>query len=82
MSKTQEMLDRYEADVEVADLESLGCMQLMSTALLIQAATGEIDLNEVARRFVSQRGVDKNGAWVGFDKAYEIWETRRRRRAA
>lgn len=82
MDKTQAMLDRYEADVDVADIESLGCMQMMSTALLIQAATGEIDLNAVARRFVSQRGVDKNGAWVGFDRAYEIWETRSKRRVA
>lgn len=82
MSKTQEMLDRYEADVDVADLESLGCMQLMSTALLIQAATGEIDLNEVARRFVSHRGVGESGQWVGFERAAAIWAPKGKRRAA
>lgn len=47
-------------------------LQTAATALLAAAARGEIDLNEMARREMASRGLDKNGKWVGFAKAAEI----------
>ncbi|MGM0582777.1 MAG: hypothetical protein ACQETL_19030 [Bacteroidota bacterium] len=38
----------------------------VSTELLTQVIKGEIDLNEIAKREMENRGFDENGKWVGF----------------
>ena len=35
-------------------------------------ANGELDLNNLARKELANRGLDKQGQWVGFDKANQI----------
>ncbi len=40
----------------------------VSIYLLSQAAKGEIDLKELAKRELENRGFDINSKWVGFDK--------------
>ena len=42
------------------------------TELLVKAAKGEIDLNELAKSELAARGLDQHGEWVGFKKAAEI----------
>lgn len=48
--------------------------QLTHTDLLVQALRGEIDLLALARKEMIDRGMGRNGEWVGFQKAAEIWE--------
>jgi hypothetical protein len=43
-----------------------------STSLLLAAAAGLIDPVALARRELASRGLDADGAWVGFDRARQI----------
>ena len=36
------------------------------------AARGELDLNRLARVELASRGLDRDGVWVGFERAREI----------
>lgn len=50
--------------------EKISFMNLADTDLLVEAAMGEIDLNEVARDILAKRGLDqRNGRWIGFEAA-------------
>lgn len=42
--------------------EKIGFMNLADTDLLVEAATGEIDLNEVARDILAKRGLDQESS--------------------
>jgi hypothetical protein len=44
-------------------------MQTVETDVLAAAASGELDLNAVARQELANRGLDWNGKWIGFQKA-------------
>lgn len=43
-------------------------LQVVPTELLVEAASGRIDLNELARAELRSRGLDNNGQWAGFSK--------------
>jgi hypothetical protein len=45
---------------------------LTHTELLVKAVKGEIDLLKLARTELANRGLDKNGRWVGFNTAKKI----------
>lgn len=47
-------------------------LQTADTAILVMAINGEIDLNELAKEELVNRGLDKNGKWIGFDEAAVI----------
>lgn len=47
--------------------------QTFEGSLLAEIAKGEINAQEFAAREMAARGVDKNLAWVGFERAAEIW---------
>ncbi len=51
------------------DPESLGFMQSTDTDILLQVATGKIDLNLIARIELAYRGLDHEGKWIGYWKA-------------
>lgn len=51
-------------------------MQTADTSILVSAALGAVDLNEVVAREISMRGLDSSGKWVGFDKARAEFEAR------
>lgn len=46
---------------------------LTSTELLLQISDGEIDAVDYARAEISNRGIGKNGVWVGFREAKRQW---------
>lgn len=50
-------------------VDRLGYIRMTDTELLLAAAKGEVDLNEIARWMVADRGIGINGAWVGFPEA-------------
>jgi len=53
-------------------LDDIGFIQTGPTAVLAAVASGEIDLNRIAREELAGRGLDTNGRWVGFERAAEI----------
>ena len=53
-------------------VDELGFIQLALNKVLVAVANGEIDLNNLARKELANRGLDKKGQWVGFDKANQI----------
>lgn len=53
-------------------VDELGFIQLALNKVLIAVANGELDLNNQACKELANRGLDKQGQWVGFDKANQI----------
>jgi hypothetical protein len=49
--------------------DKVGAMQLMDTDILLAAALGRVDLNQVAALMVAARGMGRSGEWVGFLEA-------------
>ncbi len=62
----------YTENANRFTIDELGFMQTALTAVLAAAARGELDLNKLAREELAARGLDKQGNWVGFEKAAEI----------
>lgn len=51
--------------------------QTIDTELLVKAANGEIDVMERIRKELACRGLGRNGEWIGFDKAKELWSKKK-----
>ena len=49
-------------------------LQGIATELLVKAARREIDLTQLARQELANRGLNQQGQWVGFDQANAIWQ--------
>lgn len=47
----------------------INLLQTIDTDLLTKAARGEIDLNNLAKYVLSQRGQNRDGQWIGFNEA-------------
>ena len=48
-------------------------LQTLPADLLRALACGEIDAREVAAKLMADRGLDREGRWVGFDLSVEVW---------
>ena len=48
-------------------------LQTLPTDLLRALACGEIDAREVAAKLMAGRGLNREGKWVGFQKAAMTW---------
>ncbi len=57
-------------------IDELGFIQIAKTDVLSAIAKGELDLNQLARQELANRGLDIDGHWVGFDKASLIHKTK------
>lgn len=53
-------------------IDEIGFIQIALTKVLAAAARGELDLNQLAREELASRGLNDQGAWVGFDRAKQI----------
>ena len=62
---------RHAAEITHLPIDDALVLQSAHTALLVAAARGEIDLNQMAREALADRGLDTTGAWVGFAAAAE-----------
>jgi hypothetical protein len=52
--------------------DKVSFLQMADTDILIEAATGGIDLNQIARDILSKRGFDQTtGRWIGFGAAQD-----------
>ena len=61
---TKDMMARLRKFDDEAS-EKIGGMQLVDTDLLLAAALGKLDLNQVAALLVASRGIGRSGQWVG-----------------
>ena len=57
-------------------VDELGFIQTALNKVLAAAARGELDLNRLAREEMASRGLDRDGNWVGFDRARQIHQVR------
>ena len=48
-------------------------LQTAAIELLLAAADGRVDLNELAREELANRGLGRKGDWVGFEAAAKAW---------
>ena len=59
-------------------IEKLGddamILQIAKTRLLLLMATGQVDATQMARHELAQRGLDEQGAWIGFEAAAKLWQ--------
>ncbi len=46
--------------------EKIGFLNMADTDVLVAVMNGKIDLNELAAKVLANRGLNKDGAWVGF----------------
>ena len=53
-------------------IDDIGFIQTAAASVLAAVARGDIDLNRIAKEELASRGLDVNGAWVGFAKAQEL----------
>lgn len=49
---------------------------MTATTLLVQIANGEIDPLDYIKHELANRGIGKNGKWVGFKEAAKQWEVK------
>lgn len=66
----EEQLKKFDRRKDELDPRHL--FSLTHTQLLVEALKGEFSLDYMAGRQLANRGLDKEGKWVGFDKAKEI----------
>ena len=48
-------------------------LQPLPTELLQAMAKGEVDVQAVAAKLMAGRGLDRDGKWVGFERAAKEW---------
>ena len=71
--KVAEQFDSIQAALRGPGEPPYSAISLLGTQALLQAATGELDLNIVARAFLAGQGIGAKGEWVGFAEAAEYW---------
>lgn len=49
-------------------------LNMTASELLIKVAKGEIDIQKLVRKQLSDRGIDDQRNWIGPDKAKKYWE--------
>ena len=54
------------------ELNPIYIFNLTHTQLLVDALNGTFDIKYLAGRQLANRGLDKEGKWVGFDRAKEV----------
>lgn len=60
---------------EQRDEDRLDCwLQTMPDHVLVAAAKNPKDTLTEIRKSIASRGIDKSGAWVGFDNAKKVWK--------
>jgi hypothetical protein len=56
------------------DLNPFGMFGIFGDDLLLGIMNSDdIDPRELIKQELASRGLDKNGLWVGFDRAHKIW---------
>jgi len=64
--------DLKKFDGRQDELDPRYIFSLTYTQLLVEALNGEFDIEYMIRKELANRGLDKEGKWIGFDKAKEL----------
>lgn len=70
----EEYLKKFDDRKDELDPRYL--FSVIATQLLCEALSGEFNVSYLMRRELANRGLDKNGTWVGFGKAKKIHRIR------
>lgn len=54
------------------ELDPRYIFNMTATQLLTEALKGEFDITYLIKRQLANRGLDREGKWIGFDKAKEL----------
>ncbi len=58
---------------EDAAIERYAIFQGIDTDVLLEVAGGKVDPAELVRIELAQRGLGKDGKWIGFPQAQQLW---------
>jgi len=58
---------------EDAAIERYAIFQGIDTDVLLEIVAGKVNPTEIARIELAQRGLGKDGAWIGFPQARQYW---------
>ena len=75
-ARRAEVADLNKASMDGAlrdELNPLFVFQMTHNDLLVAIATGKIDAVQLAKEELANRGMGKEGTWVGFDRAEAEW---------
>jgi hypothetical protein len=70
--KTNKEKDLKKYEDRPDELNPKFIFSLTATQLLTEALKGEFDINYMVRRELANRGFDRDGKWIGFDKAKKL----------
>ena len=54
-------------------IERYAIFQGIDTVVLLEIVTGKVDPTELVRIELASRGMGKDGTWVGFPQARQLW---------
>ena len=78
MQKHANKINDVKTEKEIAELPDdqnpVYMFSITPTELLVQIATRKIDTVDYARAELANRGIGKNGVWVGFKESAKQWE--------
>ncbi len=58
---------------EDAAIERYAIFQGIDTDVLLEIVTGKVDPTELVRIELASRGMGKDGKWIGFPQARQLW---------
>lgn len=73
MTKTQRATAKAKKEGASDDLNPTYTFSVTKNNLLKKLATGELNAKELAGYEMANRGLGRNGKWVGFEAAKKIW---------
>lgn len=59
-------------------VDEVGFIQVATARVLSAVARGELDLNLLAREELASRGMNRDGVWVGFERARREFQEERK----
>ena len=51
-------------------------LQTWDTNMLLLVANQKINIVALTKNEIANRGLDKSGVWIGFDKAEKLWRVK------
>ncbi|MGP8214228.1 MAG: hypothetical protein ACLQQ4_01560 [Bacteroidia bacterium] len=68
--------DLKKFDGRKDELDPRYIFNMTATQLLAEALKGDFDITYLIKRQLANRGLDRDGKWVGFDKAKELHQVK------
>ena len=69
-NEEQELKNKFDGRED--ELDPRYIFNMTATQLLTEALKGEFDITYLIKRQLANRGLDREGIWIGFDKAKKL----------